>query len=103
MLTIEQFHAKKLADVYMKQYVDDPLSYQGMLFGLMVSAGVLQAENVEIMTLHFYAPIYMLLTICDLEPNREKQALKTLEAHIRQFNLLYGRDEKKIRSRRKKA
>lgn len=103
MLTIEQFHAKKLADVYMKQYVDDPLSYQGMLFGLMVSAGVLQAENVEIMTLHFYAPIYMLLTICDREPEREAEALKTMEAHIRQFNRLYARDEKVIQENKKKS
>ena len=101
MLTIEQFHDKKLADAYMKQYVDDPLSYQGMLLGLMVSAGVLQAENVEIMTLHFYAPIYMLLTICDREPERETEALKTLEAHIRQFNRLYARNEEIIQNNRK--
>ena len=92
MLTIEQFHDKKLAAVYMKQYVDDPLSYQGMLFGLIVSSGVLQTENVEIMTLQFYAPIYMLLTICDREPQREAEALKTLKAHIRQFNRLYGKN-----------
>ena len=91
MLTIEQFHDKKLADVYMKQYVDDPLSYQGMLLGMMSQTGILQTDNVEIMTLHFYAPIYMLLTVCDREPKREKEALKTLEAHIREFNRLYGR------------
>ena len=91
MLTIEQFHDKKLADAYMKQYVDDPLSYQGMLLGMMSAAGILQTDNVEIMTLHFYAPIYMLLTLCDREPKREKEALKTLEAHIREFNRLYGR------------
>lgn len=102
MLTIEQFHDKELAAAYMKQYVDDPLSYQGMLLGLMVSSGVLQTENVEIMTLHFYAPIYMLLTICDREPKREAKALKTLEAHIRQFNRLYARDEKTIKTAKKK-
>ena len=106
MLTIEQFHDKKLATAYMKQYVDDPLSYQEILLGLMVSAGVLQTEDVEIMTLHFYAPIYMLLTICDREPEREKEALKKLEAHIRQFNRLYARNEEIIQdnkiSRRKK-
>ncbi|MCR5210105.1 MAG: TetR/AcrR family transcriptional regulator [Lachnospiraceae bacterium] len=91
ILTIEQFHDKKLAAAYMKQYVDEPLSYQGMLLGMMNSAGVLQTEDTEIMTLHFYAPIYMLLTICDRDPKREKKALKTLEAHIRQFNRLYSR------------
>jgi AcrR family transcriptional regulator len=103
MLTIEQFHDKELAAAYMKQYVDDPLSYQGMLLGLMASSGVLQTENAEIMTLHFYAPIYMLLTICDREPEREAEALKTLEAHIRQFNRLYARDEKSIKTNRKKS
>ena len=103
MLTIEQFHDKALAAAYMKQYVDDPLSYQGMLLGLMASAGVLQTENVEIMTLHFYAPIYMLLTMCDRDPEREAHALKTLEAHIRQFNRLYARDEKTTRTKEKKS
>ena len=103
MLTIEQFHDENLAAAYMKQYVDEPLSYQGMLFGLMVSSGVLQTENVEIMTLHFYAPIYMLLTICDREPDREKEALKTLEAHIRQFNKLYARNDNPAKDKKKRS
>ena len=103
MLTIEQFHDENLAAAYMKQYVDEPLSYQGMLFGLMVSSGVLQTENVEIMTLHFYAPIYMLLTICDREPDREKEALKTLEAHIRQFNKLYARNDNPAKDKKKSS
>ena len=91
MLTLEQFHDAELAKVYSKLYVDDPLSYQGMLFGFMVTAGVLKTDNVQIMTLHFYAPIYYLLTICDREPKREKEALKLLDEHIRQFDRLYGR------------
>ena len=91
MLTLEQFHDAELAKVYSKLYVDDPLSYQGMLFGFMVTAGILKTDNVQIMTLHFYAPIYYLLTICDREPKRKKEALKLLDEHIKQFNRLYGR------------
>ena len=70
-----------------------------MLLGLMVQEGVLHTENVEIMTLHFYAPIYMLLTACDRDSAREKGAVEILEKHIRQFNRLYGRnaDEKEKR------
>ena len=45
-----------------------------------------------VMTLHFYAPIYMLLTVCDREPEREQEALKLIEGHIRQFDKLYGRN-----------
>ncbi len=91
MLTIEQFHDKELAAVYMKQYYDDPLSYQGMLFGLMVASGVLSTDNVQVMTLHFYAPIYLLLTVCDRDPAREAECLKLLDAHLRQFDKIYGR------------
>ena len=92
MLTVEQFQDKDLARVYSKQYFDMPLSYQGMLLGLLVSQGLLVTENVPIMTLHFYAPIYMLLTVCDREPEREQEALKLMEEHIRQFDKLYGRN-----------
>ena len=91
MLTLEQFHDSDLAKVYSKLYGDDPLSYQGMLFGFMVTAGVLKTDNVQIMTLHFYAPIYYLLTICDREPEREPEMLKLLDEHIKQFDHLYGR------------
>ena len=92
MLTLEQFHDTELAKVYSKLYVDDPLSYQEMLFGFMVTAGVLKTDNVQIMTLHFYAPIYYLLTICDREPDREPEALNLLDEHIKQFDRLYGRN-----------
>ena len=91
MLTLEQFHDMDLAKVYSKLYVDDPLSYQGMLFGFMVMAGVLQTDNVEVMTLHFYSPIYFMLTVCDREPDREPEMLKLLDEHIKQFDRLYGR------------
>ncbi|MBR6443433.1 MAG: TetR/AcrR family transcriptional regulator [Clostridia bacterium] len=91
MLTMSAYHDKELSEAYMKHYVDDPLSYQGMLLGLMVQEGVLHTENVDIMTLHFYAPIYMLLTSCDRDPDREESAVRILEKHIRQFNRLYGR------------
>lgn len=93
MLTLEQFHDTDLAKVYSKLYVDDPLSYQGMLFGFMVTAGVLKTDNVQIMTLHFYATIYYLLTICDREPEREPEMLKLLDEHIKQFDRLYGREK----------
>lgn len=92
MLTIEQFRDKALSAVYMDQYFDAPLSYQGMLFGLIVQQGLLKTDNIPIMTLHFYAPIYTLLTVCDRDPSREEECLKLLEEHIRKFDELYGRN-----------
>lgn len=73
-----------LAQLYTAQYADQPLAYQSALFRLLWGR-----EDPSITALHFYAPIYMMLTICDRHPEREPEAIKTLEAHIRQFNRLY--------------
>lgn len=89
MLTLEQYHSAELAALFSKQYVDDPLSYQGMLFGLLFSQGVFVEAPPDIMALHFYAPLYLLLSQCDRQPEREAESLKLLERHIRQFNHLY--------------
>lgn len=91
MLTIEQFGNPELAETYMNMYVDMPLSYQGMLLGMLVQSGFLKTDNVHVMALHFYAPIYMLLTVCDRDPSREEETLKLLDEHIKQFNRIYGR------------
>ena len=94
MLTIEQFQDAELAAVYQAQYVDGPLNYQAMMFRMLTSTGLLKAkgeEEVSVMAMHFYSPIYLLLTVCDRDPYREVESLAKLEAHIRQFNKLYGR------------
>lgn len=89
MLTIEQYHSSTLADLYTKQYVDDPLSYQSALFGLLLQTGAFRQADAQVMALHFFAPLCLLLTLCDRQPEREPEALRLLEQHIRQFNRLY--------------
>ncbi len=89
MLTIEQFHDTELAQIYSKQYVDEPLNYQSIMFVMLCSRGVLKMEEADVMALQFYAPLYALLTLCDRQPEREEEALKLLEKHIRQFSRIY--------------
>ena len=61
-----------------------------MLFQFMIGNGAFIESDLDAMTLQFYSPIYMLLTLCDREPEREEEALKLLETHFRQFSSLYG-------------
>lgn len=89
MLTVEQFHNTELALLYSNQYIDEPLSYQTALLEMLSADHFLKQENATIMALHFYAPIYMLLTVCDRQPERETEALGLIEQHIRQFDRLY--------------
>ncbi|WP_455682376.1 TetR/AcrR family transcriptional regulator [Thomasclavelia sp.] len=89
MLTIEQFKNKELAKEYIKQYFDDSLTYQQFIFKMLSQQNVLIDEDPSIIALHFYGPIYFLISLCDACPEREEEALKTLEKHIQQFNRLY--------------
>lgn len=93
MLTIEQFKDTELATLYTRQYIDAPLLYQGGLFEMITANGKLQGEEPRIMAMQFYAPIYMMLTLCDRDPGREAEALQLIESHIRQFNKIYGREK----------
>ncbi len=92
MLTIEQFHDGELASLFTRQYVDDPLSYQAAMFTLLCGNGTLQAADADIMALQFYAPIHMMMTLCDRHPEREPEAIHMLERHIRQFSRIYRRE-----------
>ena len=93
LLTLEQFHNPELAALYSAQYFNDPITYQGQLFRLLMDAGTIKQSDPRILALHFYAPIYTLLTLCDRQPEREDEALDLLNAHIRQFNLNYREDK----------
>ncbi len=92
MLTLEQFCDSELAELYSKQYVDDPLSYQTAIFAFISVSGSFREAKPDIMALHFYAPIYMLLAMCDRQPEREEEALKLIEEHIKQFNRIYKKE-----------
>lgn len=91
MLTVEQFRDEELSHLYTKQYADDPLNYQSELMRMLIAGEALKAENADVMALHFYAPMYLLLTLCDRQPEREAESLKLLEQHIRQFCRIYQR------------
>lgn len=92
MLTIEQFHNSELSMLYSKQYVDDPLAYQSTIFAYISASGGFINAAPNIMALHFYAPIYMMLTMCDRQPEREKEALQLIEEHIKQFRTVYSKE-----------
>lgn len=95
MLTIEQFSNPELAELFTKQYIDDSLKYQSAMFAILCENGVLKGDNPQIMALQFHAPIYMLLTMCDREPEREAELTILLEQHIRQFSKLYNKEKQK--------
>ncbi len=95
MLTIEQFGNPELAELFTKQYSDDPLSYQSAMFAMLSAKGVLKEEKPDVMALQFYSPLFMIMTICDRHPEREAEFIPLIEQHIRQFSGLYSKEKDK--------
>lgn len=89
MLTIEQFSNEELAELFSNQYFNEPIKYQTGLLQLLIMQGCMKNEDASVMALQFFAPIYLLMTVCDREPQREVESLQILEKHIRQFNRMY--------------
>lgn len=89
MLTIGQYENREMADLFSKQYVDDPLAYQESIFAFFMQMGLMQDGMPKITAIHFYAPIYLLITMCDRQPEREEEALELLQKHVEQFGRLY--------------
>jgi len=92
MLTLEQYQDPELAQLFSRQYIDDSLKYQSMMFDILCRQGVLRGGDPYVMALQFHAPIYTLLTMCDREPHREQELTALLEQHIRQFSRIYGKE-----------
>lgn len=89
MLTIEQFSNNELAHLFSHQYFNEPIKYQTGLLQLLIMQGQMKNEDASVMALQFFAPIYLLMTVCDREPQREQESLLMLEKHIRQFSRMY--------------
>ena len=89
MLTLGQFGNNLIGTEYSRQYYDEAIEYQKMLFEMLSQGGNFKKVDYELMAIHFYAPIYTFITICDRQPEREAEVTELLDRHIKQFVELY--------------
>ncbi len=85
MLNMERYHNKQLADLFQKQYFEDAIAYQTMIFQHLMQAKILKSGNPKTTAIQFYAPIFLLLELCDSRAAFEREAIALLQEHIRQF------------------
>lgn len=94
MLVLEQFSNETINNIYIKQYFDNPISFQETIFSSLISKKSMKAYDTKIIAIHFYAPINFLISLCDAQPDREIEAFALLEKHIKQFNRIYRFEDK---------
>jgi len=92
MLAIEKYKSSEIENIYQEIFMDTVLFYQSSLFLEMINQGFMRQTDPDVMALHFYSPIFLLLNKYDGMPEREKEAIELLEKHIDQFDLIYRKD-----------
>lgn len=92
LLAMESFRNPEIARLFVEQYIDAPIQFQGSVFGIFMRQGFFKTMNPQIAAFHFYSPVFLLLALCDNHPEREPEALEIISRHITQFSELYGKD-----------
>lgn len=90
LMTLEQFGSPDLAALYTERYVTRLVAYHERLFRLLMDRGVLRVGDVHAMALQYVAPVNLLLSVCDRQPELEASCIGELEAHVRQFYQAYS-------------
>lgn len=91
MMTIEQFRSPELSALYSQRYVEQIQSYHTGLFRRLTEAGVLCGEDPAVLAMLYDSPIIVLLGECDRHPEKEREVMEKLEAHVRLFYKTFSR------------
>lgn len=85
MMTIEQYRAPELGELYTKRYVERVVAYHAAIFRSLIQAGALRPGDPDALALLYAAPVITLIGICDRQPEREEECREMLRAHVHQF------------------
>jgi AcrR family transcriptional regulator len=94
MLTIEQYKNPTASKLYVEQYFDSPILYQSTVFQFFMEQNIMRSADAKTAAMHFYAPMFLMLCLCDSCPEREPEALALIKQHIIQFSEIYLIGEK---------
>lgn len=89
MMVIEQYKSLELNTMYKEMFLEKTLRYQTEVFRQLINEKRIDGDDPEIMALHFYSPIFVLLIRYDSNIEKEEEALKLIEKHIQEFFRLY--------------
>lgn len=93
ILTMEQFRNKKIGDLYKEIYFENVLAYHNIIFKGLIDGGIMIDADPDTVALHFYSPIFLLLTRYDEQKINDEEALQKLTQHVRQFRKIYNKEK----------
>lgn len=89
MMIIEQFKNIELNNKFNEVFIEKTLAYQSEIFRELINDGKINGSNPDMMAIHFYSPIFMLLFRYDLKDDKIDEGLSLIKEHIKEFFRLY--------------
>lgn len=94
LLTLEQFRNERMSAFATKYFVTSIEERYQKIFEGMMKNGILRTTDPELLAFRYTAPVTVMIHLCDREQDRKPEVMKKIEAHIRQFSLDYGVEDK---------
>lgn len=89
MLSIERYSNSEANHIHSKIYIDDPIAFQAKIFAELICQGHMMDADPEVMAMHFFSPMFLLLEKYGATPENEPEAIRLLDRHIEQFCMIY--------------
>ena len=93
LLLTEQFHDDRIKRLATEHFMNDTKAIFKRVFERMIDAGLLIAEDPDMLALTFTAPVTSLIHYCDREPEKEPEIMRQIEAFVKHFIRIYGREK----------
>lgn len=94
MLTIEQFAQAEAGALYRRIFVEEPLAYQEQLFERLKQDGSFVDAPSQVMALHFYAPLFLLLARFDAGGSDPAAIEEMISRHVDAFYMAYKKENR---------
>lgn len=88
LLVSEQYKSDLASQHFKQYYLEAPIVFQTQVFAGMQKKGAFHNFNAETMALHFYSPVYFLLSNYDAGQSYE-ECIEKLHKHVHWFCTLY--------------
>lgn len=88
LLASEQHKSSLAAEYFRNYYLEAPIIFQTQVFAGMQKKGAFQNFDAETMALHFYSPVYFLLSRFDAGYSYE-ECIELLHKHVHWFCTVY--------------
>ena len=89
LLLTEQFHDDRIKRLATEHFMNDTKAIFKRVFERMIDAGLLIADDPDMLALAFTAPVTSLIHYCDREPEKEPEIMRQIEAFVKHFIKIY--------------